>query len=177
MDADAQATLSFATLVGGRTDGVTERLALALTYNPNSPWVHGVQGLFLVWNGQEREGREHLQTALRLSPRDPCCAWFRHQIVVSYYFEGDYSQAALAAQQAITLHSYYPQPYRWLAASLGQLGRSCDAQKALYRAREVSPASFDLYVENRPAWFRADQHEHLLDGLHKAGWRPSFSCP
>jgi adenylate cyclase len=170
-DADAQATAAFATLVTGSSERVAERLSHALASNPNSPWVNGVQGLFLVWSGHTREGRQYLHTALRLSPRDPYCAWFRHQIVVSYYFECDYIHAAEAAQEAITLHAYYPQPYRWLAASLGQLGRSSEAHAALQQAREVSPASFEIYVDRRPAWFRADQHEHLLDGLRRAGWR------
>ena len=170
-DAEAQASAAFATMVKGSEEGIPERLAHALASNPNSPWVHGMQGAFLVWNGRTSEGRRHLEIALRLSPRDPRCAWFRHQIVVSHYFERDYASAAEAARQAITLHSYYPQPHRWLAAALGQLGRVAEARLALRRAREVFPRSFELYVEHRPVWFRIDQHEHLRDGLRKAGWR------
>jgi len=70
-------------------------------------------------------------------------------------------------------HRYpaYPNPYRWLAASLGQLSRVDEAQEALGQAMAASRMSFDLHVRSKPAWFLPEQHEHLLDGLRKAGWQ------
>ena len=57
------------------------------------------------------------------------------------------------------------------AAALGQLGRADEARDALLKALEVSPQSFDLFVRSRPSWFRPEDHEHMLDGLRKAGWQ------
>ena len=170
-DAEAQATVAFATMVKGSNTNIAERLLLARANNPSSPWVNGVSGAFLVWGGRPAEGRKYLRIALRLSPRDPRNAWFWHQIVVSYYFERAYAKAAEAARRAIALHHGYPQPHRWLAAALGQLGGLTEAREALAQAKRASHAGFDLYVQARPAWFRPEQHEHLLDGLRKAGWR------
>ena len=42
---------------------------------------------------------------------------------------------------------------------------------ALSNAIEVSRQAFDLYVRNRLPWMRSEDHEHLLDGLRKAGWQ------
>jgi adenylate cyclase len=61
-------------------------------------------------------------------------------------------------------------PYRWLAAALGQLGRTDEAHAALHDAMSVSPTSFDLYVKG-PNYFRSEDYEHMLDGLRKAGWQ------
>jgi len=62
--------------------------------------------------------------------------------------------------------------YRWLAAALGQLGRTAEAKEALEKAIAVSPAFFDMNVRDRPPWMiRAEDYEHMLDGLRKAGWK------
>lgn len=34
----------------------------------------------------------------------------------------------------------------------------------------VRPEAFTQYVRRRPPWFLAANHEHMLDGLRKAGW-------
>ena len=60
---------------------------------------------------------------------------------------------------------------RWLAAALGQLGRAAEAKKALAKATALSPAEIDFQVRNRPAWFRPQEHAHMLEGLKKAGWK------
>jgi adenylate cyclase len=71
-----------------------------------------------------------------------------------------------------TIRSYpaFPNIYRWLAAALGQLGRTGEAQGALRKAIALAPAMFDMYVHTRPPWFRPEDHAHMLDGLRKAGW-------
>jgi adenylate cyclase len=90
---------------------------------------------------------------------------------ISYYVERDYAQAAEEASLAATRYPEFPLTFRWLAASLGQLGRSEEARAALHRAQELSPESFDLYVRQRSPWRSPEEHEHMLEGLRKAGWR------
>jgi adenylate cyclase len=170
-DADAHATLAFTMMVGGTRDGVAERLALALTYNANSSWANGIEGLFLAWNGRGQEAREYLRTAIRLNPRDQRIALFMHQIEASYYYERDYANAAEAARHTIAAYPGYPQPYRWLAAALGQLGHTTEAWDAMQKAIAISPEGFDRYVRSRPPWFRPEEHEHFRDGLRAAGWQ------
>jgi hypothetical protein len=38
-------------------------------------------------------------------------------------------------------------------------------------AMEVSRQSFEFYVHNPPAWHKPENHEHMLEGLRKAGWQ------
>jgi hypothetical protein len=41
----------------------------------------------------------------------------------------------------------------------------------------VAPAMFEMYVRQRPPWFRPEDYAHMLDRLRKAAGRanPDFS--
>jgi len=96
---------------------------------------------------------------------------FLRFIAMSYYFEGDFPNAVEAAKRAVAFQPDNPMQYRWLAASLGQVGRLQEAREALRRAVELSPDTFDIYVRSRPPRFRPQDHELMLEGLRKAGWQ------
>jgi adenylate cyclase len=59
---------------------------------------------------------------------------------------------------------------RWLIAALGQLGRRDEAAVALQELMVVAPDVFIAHVPKRPAYVSTAFHEHMLDGLRKAGW-------
>jgi adenylate cyclase len=75
------------------------------------------------------------------------------------------------AKQAIRSNPDFPLTYRWLAAALGQIGRTEEAKGALEKAIAIAPASFEMYVRQRVPWMRPEDHAHMLEGLRKAGWR------
>jgi len=56
------------------------------------------------------------------------------------------------------------------AVALGQLNRNEEAKEGLEKAIAIAPGSFDMYVRNRVPWMRPQDHAHMLEGLHKAGW-------
>jgi adenylate cyclase len=89
---------------------------------------------------------------------------------VSFYYERDYNRAVEAARGAVARYPSHHLAYRWLAASLGQLGYASEALRALRKTIELSPQSFELYVRHRPPWYSPENYEHMLDGLRKAGW-------
>ena len=169
-DAEANATLALTRVMDGILEESWEGTSLALQINPNSSWAHSVKGVLLTYSGQPFQGREELLNALRLSPRDPLNVVPVTIIPVSYYFESDYPSALAAARRAASRFPDAPIAHRYVAASLGQLGRTDDAREALRRAMVVSDEGFDFYVRSRPPWFRPEDHQHMLDGLRKAGW-------
>jgi adenylate cyclase len=114
------------------------------------------------------EGRQALGVFERLSPRDASFAVTHTQIAISYYFERDYERSVEAARRLLSTHPGHTLTYRWMAAALGQLGRIEEARVAL---AAVSPREFDVYVLTRAPWMRPEDHEHMLDGLRKAGWQ------
>ena len=170
-DPDSHAALAHVMWFAGNIAGALEHVSIALAGNPNSPWANLVNGLALAANGNLHEGRDALLTALRLNPRDQTNKITARQIAPTYYFERNYLSAVDTARDAISLDPEFSGPYRWLAAALGQLGRADEARDALNRAIGTSHQSFALYVRSRPPWFRPDYHEHMLDGLRKAGWQ------
>jgi TolB-like protein len=169
-DSEAQAMLAHtASLAGNREEG-RQRALLALEMNPSSAWGNYAKGESLLFDGCPAEAREPLTMALRVDPRGPLTSHFMMLLMVSYYFERDYANAIEAGLRMVSRYPDLPQPYRYLAASYGQLGRSGEARKALEKAT-ASTDSFQGYVRDRPIWYRFEDYEHMLDGLRKAGWQ------
>ena len=106
---------------------------------------------------------------MELDPR--AFQYARMQIGISFYFERNYEEAVDVLRAMVVDNPSNPATYRWLAAALGQLGRSDEAREALTMAIERWPESFSRYTQTRPPWFQPDDFEHMLDGLRKAGWQ------
>jgi adenylate cyclase len=92
-------------------------------------------------------------------------------MALGLYFSREYAAAVEVAKRAIRSYPDFPNTYRWLAAALGQLGRTEEAKEALEKAIAVLPASFETYVRGRVPWMRPEDHAHMVEGLRKAGWR------
>jgi TolB-like protein len=147
-----------------------EEAEAAIALNLNDPQGHLIKGHILVYAGRRREGREPLDLAFRLDPRGPVAAAVLHHLAIGCYWEQDYSHAEMFACRAIRGWPTFPRPYPWLAAILGQLGRAEEARATLQAAMNISPGYLRRTTNARPAYFRLADHEHLLDGLRKAGW-------
>ena len=128
-------------------------------------------GATLIFSGRPKEGLKALQTGIRLDPRDPRSGTRLNQMALGFYFSREYEAAIQAATRAIRSYPDLPNPFRWLAAALGQTGRSREAKEALETAISIAPGSFDMYVRGRVPWMRPEDHAHMLEGLRKAGWQ------
>jgi adenylate cyclase len=170
-DAVARARLALAVFLKGDFEGAIQEADQALLINSNCADSFGVKGAALVFSGRRQEGREAIRQYLRLSPRDPARPVRLAQIAASQYLDGDYEDATLTARQVIREFPGQPIAYRWLAASLGQLGRTAEAAEALQFLQATSPSSFDVYVRQRPPQFRNLDYAHMLEGLRRAGWK------
>ena len=170
-NAEAHARLALALLARGDHQGATSQAEQALILCPNLAAAHGALGVALAYSGRPREGLAALKTCIRLDPRAPTLMNRLNQVALAHYFCRDYEPTVEAAERAIRSFPDFPSPYRWLAAALGELGRTAEANEALEKAITVSPISFDFQVRERPPWFRPEDHAHMLDGLRKAGWQ------
>jgi adenylate cyclase len=75
------------------------------------------------------------------------------------------------ARRAIREYPENPRAFLCFAAALGQLGRPVEARTALEAAIAASPSIFKFITDSRPRYYGSEDHEHLLDGLRKAGWK------
>jgi len=172
-DAEVQAILGTVAHLSGRRDEAWEYASLALSFGPHLARSNSLKGTLLIFNGQPIEGRNALLKALRLEPRDPRqCSGRLNTIAISHYYERDYAGAVEAAKRTIARYPMVgnPLPHRWLAAALGQLGRTAEAREALHTAMTNDPKAFDRFVGTRVPWHRPEDYEHMLEGLRNAGW-------
>jgi adenylate cyclase len=167
----ARARLALTLHLRGDNQAAITEAECALGIRPNCADACGVRGTALVFSGEYTSGRTALERFLRLSPRDPARPIRLSQVSASYYFEKDYENAEQVARRAVRDHPAVPMTYRWLAASLGQLGHFAEGARVLDKLRRTYPSSLAAYV-SRPPYFRPDDHQHMIEGLGKAGWRP-----
>ncbi|HME27124.1 MAG TPA: adenylate/guanylate cyclase domain-containing protein [Acetobacteraceae bacterium] len=170
-DADARAIVAWAALMTGNADEARDQVSMARASNPNSHMAILIEAHILIHTGQFVPARQGLTAYLRADPRGPHNASAMHWFAVSYYYERDYAKSVEAARRALARYPDVPNNYRWLAAALGQLGRTEEARAVLHKALELSPRSFEFYTRRRPPWHRPEDYEHMLDGLRKAGWQ------
>jgi adenylate cyclase len=132
-DAEAHSTLATAMLRHGDYDGALAQAEIALAMSPNLALAQGTLGEALIFSGQPKKGLVAVRTSIRLDPHDPKLANRLNNLALGYYFSRDYEAAVEAAKRAVRSNPEYPLPYRWLAAALGQLGRTVEAKEALER--------------------------------------------
>ena len=170
-DADAHAVRAQAAGNLGDYAAGFDHAERALSINPNCAVAHHAKGWLMIFTGQPAEGRDAILRSNRLDPRRASYPFVRNQIAMSYYLQSDYETTVAEAARLISDRPDHPYAYRWLAAALGQLGRSDDARAALDKAIEVAPDLFRLYVEQRVPWMGQAIYDHMLEGLRKAGWQ------
>jgi adenylate cyclase len=170
-DAEARARLALALSERGDHQGARAEAERALALCPNLPDAHGALGIALMYTGKPKEGLAALETCIRLDPRGPLMMNRLGQVALAYYFCREYAAAVEAAKRAIRLFPDRWSYYRCLAQALGQLGQTAEAREALETAVSLAPAAFEMYVRQRPPWFRPEDHDHMLEGLRKAGCR------
>jgi adenylate cyclase len=156
-------------LYRGDREGALAEAERALAMTPNLASAHGWRGAALVSSGRPKEGLSSLETCIRLDPREPLLALRWNHVAMGLYFSCEYEAAIEAAKRGIRSNPHFPSTYRWLAAALGQIGRTAEAKEALEKAIAVAPASFDTFVRRRVPWHRPQDYAHMLEGLRKAG--------
>jgi adenylate cyclase len=143
----------------------------ALSLNSNCAYAWWVMGAVLVFTGRTAEGRQALAEFERLSPRDANMIAAHRLVAVSHYIDKNYEKCVEAAERQLSARPDITVTYRWLAAALGQLGHTEKARVALLKAFDPTSPEPAVYGRNRVPWMRPEDHEHLLQGLRKAGWQ------
>ena len=122
-----------------------------------------MSGLLRVWAGQPDLGIEHVETSVRLSPRERIGSTL-FVIGMAYFYKGRFDEAASNLLVSLQDHPGYPPPYRFLAACYAHMGRLDEARAIVARLRAITP----LVVQSDPPWRSPDHQELLLSGLRLA---------
>jgi adenylate cyclase len=135
----------------------------ALSLNPNYARGWEVSGGIRNWAGHPEIAIEHIEIALRLSPRVRIGNSF-FQLGQAHFLARRFEDAAPKLLVAIEEDPTFPQPYRFLAACYAHMGQLDDAQGIVARLRTITslviPDTFNL---------RSAEHRELfLSGLRLA---------
>jgi adenylate cyclase len=170
-DSTAYTALAWTAAAAGDAVAGLARANKALAINPNQVEAHRCRASTLIWLDRLDEARDVSRLCLRLSPRDSRGWISHHHLTVIEYLSAAYEAAAEAGWRALDARPGASLPHRWLAAALGQLGRTGEAQTVIRRAEElIAPMSFDDYAREQGPWLTDARHTHLVEGLRLAGW-------
>jgi adenylate cyclase len=135
----------------------------ALVLNPSYARGWFVSGLLRVWAGQPDLGIEHVETSVRLSPRERVGST-QFVIGMAYFFKRQFAEAAAKLLASFQDHPGYPQPYRFLAACCAHMGRLDEARAIVARLRAITP----LVIPTALPWRNPEHRELLVSGLRMA---------
>jgi TolB-like protein len=139
----------------------------ALMLNPSYARGWKISGTVRLWAGEIDAAIEHIETALRLSPRarvGPALGIAGSACVAGRRFEEAVPKLRLAIGEDPT----HPTSYRWLAACYAHMGRLSDAHEIVARLRAITP----VVVPDASHFRDRDQRQLFLWGLRKAAGEP-----
>jgi pentatricopeptide repeat protein len=135
----------------------------ALTLNPNFARGWHVSGVLKIWAGQPDIAIEHLEAALRLSPRAQVGNTLQ-PIGNAHFFCRRFEQAVPKLLLAIQEDPSFPSSYRSLAACYAQMGRLDEAREIVGRLRTIT----SLVIPDASQYRNPEHRELMLSGLRLA---------
>jgi len=141
----------------------------AIDLDPLEAENHALFGNTLAFAGDYEAAREHVEYAIRLSPRDTYLATWYNNLGMGAVVAGRNEDALEWARLAIRQNSQFPGGYRTLAAACGHLGRDRDARGAIDKLLGLLPELTIAKVREKLPFTLGEPLECYLDGLRKAG--------
>ena len=135
----------------------------ALVLNPNFARGWHISGGLRMWAGEPDVAIEHVEIALRLSPR----ARVGSSIAFmgrAYFLNRRFDEAVPKLLLVIQEDPSSPEPYRSLASCYAHMGRLDEAREVVKRLRAITP----VVVPRATPYRDAEQRELYLSGLRLA---------
>jgi TolB-like protein len=143
----ARLALGFSHMLRRQHEDAVEELRAALDLNPNFALGHAFLGLALAYGAKGAEAVGHLETAMRLSPRDPYFSHFASIRAFAHFIDGDYAAGLDWGRRAVRQNPDVAGSWRGLALSAAMLGYLDEAQEAVAKARQLQPDYSVAWVE------------------------------
>ena len=174
MDANGYLFRSLSSSVQGKRDDVLANLRRAVELNPSLPVARSLLGQFLGIAGRTEDGLRELDTAIRLSPKDPQLWTFHAGKAVVFFNARRYEESRAASERALEIDPEFASATAFsnIAATSALLGD-------LPRARAALTDTLRIWPNMSVATFRAvfasipdGPVEEFFRGLRLAGWVP-----
>ncbi len=144
----------------GTMIGLVDR---ALALNPNYARGWSISGLLRLWAGEPDIAIDHVDVALRLSPR----ARVGPSLLIlggAHFFSRRFDEAAPKLLLGIQDDPSFPIAYQILAACYAHMGRLDEARAIVAKLRAITPQVMQSHLPFR----RPEDRELLLSGLRLA---------
>jgi adenylate cyclase len=135
----------------------------ALAFNPSYARGWHISGALRLWAGQPEIAIEHIEAALRLSPRARVGTSLA-VVGAAHFLARRFQEAVPKLLLAIQEDPSHPMSYRILAACYAQMGRLEDARKIVERLRPLTP----VIVPPATPLRNPEHRELFLSGLRLA---------
>ncbi|MBR0847547.1 winged helix-turn-helix domain-containing protein [Bradyrhizobium diazoefficiens] len=136
--------------------GMLER---AIELNPNLAMAHGLLAISYASLDRPLDGLAHVETALRLSPRDPMTHLFLAGQALCRFVAGDFQGAIASAEKGIGINPGSADNHFYKAAALAELGQIERAREQIMRGLRFVPRMTLLVIGraiegNNSGWAR-----------------------
>jgi adenylate cyclase len=168
-DAWAHATLAFVFFSMRQLDAAIPECKRAIALNPNLAVAQSLLAISYTWRGDNDDALRHAELAERLSPRDPVQSMWSFARTCAEFGAGHYDRALAAARLTTEAMPRFPGGWRYVASSLGHLGRIEEARAARDELLKVAPRDSLSLVRMVLPGVHSERMERLIDGLRKAG--------
>jgi class 3 adenylate cyclase/TolB-like protein len=140
--------------------------------NPNNAEAHAARGWWKLYLGRSEDGFSGLETAFRLSPRDPEVPQWQTNVCVLHNFLAQWEQAIEWCEKARAGAPEFLYALVHLAAATAWAGHDQEAKEAVAQLQKLYPSyTVQTYVGTHYSddpTFNA-QRARIVEGLRKAG--------
>jgi adenylate cyclase len=144
----------------------------ALEDDPNNASAHASASFWKMFLGHSEDGFGGVETALRLSPRDPDVSSWQHYMCHLHTHLSQWEQAIEWCGKSIASGNDSMYPYVDLAAANAWAGHDKEAKDAVAQLRKLYP-DFTVQSWARIHWSDDptfnEQYARIVEGLRKAG--------
>ena len=148
---------------GEDIDAMTGLIDRALALNPSFARGWFRSGLIRIYAGQPDLAIKHLETSMRLSPRERIGTPLQW-IGMAYFFKRQFEEAASKLLLSIQDNPGSPTPHRALAACYAHMGQLDEARATIARVRNLT----SLVLPTNLPYRNPEHRELLLSGLRLA---------
>jgi adenylate cyclase len=165
----AKANLAFAR---GQFNDMLPELNVAIENDQNFAGAYNQRGVAYTLLGRAKEAIPEIETALRLSPRDPTRNAWEFNMCNAYALLAEWEKAVEWCQKSIATNAGFWLPYVDLAAANSWLGQDAEAKAAVASLLKLKPGLtmqqlMGLKFSGDPQFLR--ELQPIAEGLRKAG--------
>ena len=150
--------------LGEDIDAMIALVDRALALHPSFARGWFYSGAMRLWAGQLDSAIEHMETSLRLNPRERGGVTPLLYIGMAHFFRRRFEEAASKFLLDIQARPYRPRPYQYLAACYAHMGRTDEARAVVARLRAITP----LVVPDKLPLRNPEHRELFRSGLRLA---------